>query len=121
MDCKYTRVTSKTDQKLTDDLLGNVDDINVPITEENLEIMALVDGGANFSSLDQTFCVENKIPYVKYGDPETIILADTDVNDYIYGNTEPLTIFYISKTYTAQLDVMRLNRYRGLTKDFAIA
>ncbi|SAM07224.1 hypothetical protein [Absidia glauca] len=120
MDCKYSRTQAKENLKLTDSGLENSDEVYVPITVENVQIMALVDGGANFTSLDQKFCLKNKIPFVKYDAPESITLADTNVKGFSYGKTDPLTIFYNAKKYRAQFDVMHLafGRRMSIGTDF---
>ncbi|SAL96765.1 hypothetical protein, partial, partial [Absidia glauca] len=118
MSCKSAMHTNKRDQDLTDSSPLNFDnvpgDVNVPIIIENLRVIALVDGGANFSSLDQNFCISNKIQIEYHPHPVPIGLADSDATGYIYGTTKPLTVYYGSKTYKVSFDVMNLAMRRSV-------
>jgi hypothetical protein len=70
--------------------------------------MALVDSGANISSLDKEFCLKNKIAVTMYDEPVLVGLADSKFQSVIYGRTEAMTIHYNYKTYKVNLNIMDL-------------
>lgn len=84
------------------------DEVLTPITIESHQVMALVDGGANFSSVDIDFAkkmslrINNVQGYLS--------LASDGVRVPRIGVTEPLTVSYNGKTFKRSFEVMNLAR-----------
>ena len=85
-------------------------EVNVPIYVEELPILALVDSGANFSSLNKKFCLQNNICIIEHTEaskPE-IYLAKAGEKSSSYGYTDKLKLRYNGKSYLFQFEVMDL-------------
>ncbi|SAM00567.1 hypothetical protein [Absidia glauca] len=117
MTCKIQRAQNKQHSDLTDfPFLHTVmNDINVPITIECIQTVALVDGGANFSALDQQFCLTNKIPFDKHIQPVSISLAEDKTKGFIHGRTKAINVYYNGKSYKVEFDVMNLALQRSVS------
>ena len=85
-------------------------EVNVPIYIENIPVLAFVDTGANFSSLNKAFCLQNKIPIFKHtnSSQEEIMLANANTVARSYGHTAKLELKYNDNLYTFRFDVMDL-------------
>jgi hypothetical protein len=116
--CKLNKTATKEKTNVTKFSPLNQDvggEVCVPVLVGTVPVMALVDSGANFSSLDQRFCLENKIAVEAYKDPLLVGLADSKLQGVIYGKTNALQIHYNYKTYTATFDVMDLAQEREMS------
>lgn len=92
-------------QKQSRSLMNN-DEVLTRITIESHQIMALVVGGATFSSIDIDFAKKSsfKINKVK----GHISLGSNGIRVPRLGLTDPLTIIYNGKTHTCKFEVMNL-------------
>ncbi|SAM05292.1 hypothetical protein [Absidia glauca] len=119
IECKVNKTTHKQKHKLTKSSQSNQEidgEVCVPVLVGTIPVMALVDGGANFSALDRQFCLDNKITVVPYEEPISIGLADSKMQSVLQGRTQELQIHYNYTTYTVTLDVMDL----AASKDMSI-
>lgn len=98
--CKSSKKQSKS--------LMNNDEVLTPITIENHQIMALVDGGATFSSIDIDFAKKSSFRINKV--KGHISLGSNGIRVPRLGMTDPLTIIYNGKTHTCKFEVMNLAR-----------
>ncbi|SAL97842.1 hypothetical protein [Absidia glauca] len=64
--------------------------------------------GANFSSINKTFCTEHNVPILPHKKESNILLANAGISIKSYGYTSPITIKYNGSYYTCQLEVMEL-------------
>lgn len=104
MSCKHKK---NKERELVHFIDGETD---VPIYVESVAIRALVDSGANFSSLNKSFCITNNIPILKYveGRQPIIRLASAESTIKCYGYTPELRLKYNGKSYTFKFEVMNL-------------
>ncbi|KAJ8651866.1 hypothetical protein O0I10_012559 [Lichtheimia ornata] len=86
----------------------NKDEVLTPITIESHNIMALVDGGANFSALDVDFV--KRLSLKIYPVQGTIGLASNEMSTPRIGITDPLNVVYNGRSYQHRFEVMNLAR-----------
>jgi hypothetical protein len=116
--CKFSKTAKKENPILnsTSPSTQNVEgEICVPVIVDDVPVMALVDGGANFSALDKSFCEANKITVKPYKEPLLVGLADSKMSSVIYGCTEEIQLHYNYTTYKVILDVMDLAAEREMS------
>jgi hypothetical protein len=114
---KCKQKNNKVDDLSRQYILDN--EINVPLFLENHKVLALLDSGANFSSVSHSFCLDHKITILKNKNNISILLADANSSIKSYGYTSPLQIRYNGSTFTCQLEVMDLafNRTMSIGTD----
>ncbi|CDH52554.1 hypothetical protein RO3G_11965 [Lichtheimia corymbifera JMRC:FSU:9682] len=101
--CKLqSRMATKNDTK------SHADEITIPVMIENKRVLALLDSGANFSSIDTNFCKDLgiQIKHVK----GNITLADSSIKLPRMGTTKKLEVSYNNIKVTHRFEVMSLAR-----------
>ena len=105
-DCKLKNKKPRLDQ---DDQIIN--QCLIPIYLEGKPLKALLDGGATFSAIDESFCINNKFKIIAADNHERnnlIHLAHSDHTIKRIGYTEPLELRYNGKTLKHSFEIMKL-------------
>jgi hypothetical protein len=112
LDCK-----SKKDKEIviTRDFKGTNDNsITFPILVNNRKVMTILDTGANFSSVNKTYCLKNNISYFNVQNNDVIKLADSSSSIKRIGYTN-LNIKCNGKSFTHNFEVMNLTNNHDLS------
>ncbi|SAL98522.1 hypothetical protein [Absidia glauca] len=91
----------------------NPDSFVVPIQIESHRTFALLDSGANFSSLDRTFILNKQISFSSING--NIQLADNHYSTKRIGKTNALNVTYNSKAHKISFEVMDLPKNESYT------
>jgi transposase InsO family protein len=104
-DCKSKQVNKKEKEEKEEKQKTESESFIVPIIVESHKIFALIDSGANFSSLSPSFLHNNKIPITHV---DGIINLAHNQRTKRIGYTKPLSVQYNKKQLQVEFEAMRM-------------